>query len=183
MQSFRSNVYIHPLQFATGVYGALEEHGVPIGEWASIVSDTAKTLEKQVTTGKGMKWFEKQLDAPQLAQKQQALVLGFSEDAEKAVAEFEGAVEALWKACDKNGNGKMQATELMYCLNQGHRDGAYDSDVSQAVFENIRVGPQLAELAVIQTLAGAEIPEDSWGKAIAGAASDCWAGRDAGLLA
>ena len=54
----------------------------------------------------------------------------------------------------------MQATELLYCLNEGHRDELYDSSVSQAVFENIRVGPQLAELAVMQTLAGAQIPED-----------------------
>merc|ERR1711978_140294 len=108
--------------------------------------------------------------------------LGFSEEAEKAVAAFEDAVESLWDACDKNGNGKMQATELLYCLNEGHRDEVYDSSVSQAVFENIRVGPQLAELAVIQTLAGAQIPEDQWGAAVASAAGACEEGRAAGLL-
>jgi len=77
----------------------------------------------------------------------------------------------------------MQATELLYCLNQGHRDGVYESSVSQAIFENIRVGPQLAKLAVIQTLAGAQIPEDLWGSAIAGAAADCQEGRAAGVIA
>ena len=183
VRSFRSNIYIHPMQFAMGVYGALEEHGVPIGEWVPILNDTAVQLSTQQVTGKGMKWFERQLDAPAFAQtKDGHLVLGFSEEAEAAVGEFEAAIEALWNACDKNGNGKMQATELLYCLNEGHRDEVYDSSVSQSIFENIRVGPQLAELAVIQTLAGAQIPEDQWGAAVAGAAASCQEGRAAGLL-
>ena len=183
VKSFRANVYIHPAQFFGGVYGALETHYVPIEEWVPIVEDTAAQLEQQVVTGKGFKWFDKQLDASiQLAQTKGFTALGFSEDAEKAVAAFEGAVESLWNACDKNGNGKMQATELLYCLNQGHRDEVYDSSVSQAIFENIRVGPQLAELALVQTLVGAGIPEDEWAQGLGGAAEACWKGREAGML-
>lgn len=84
LSSFRSNVYIHPLQFAQGVYGALEDFGVPIQEWTPIVNDAAASLSTQVVTGKGMKWFDKQLDAPAFAQtkEQGHIVLGFSEEAE-----------------------------------------------------------------------------------------------------
>ena len=183
VKSFRANVYIHPAQFFGGVYGALETHYVPIEYWVPLVNDAATKLAEQVVTGKGFKWFDKQLDQSiQLAQTKKFTALGFSEEAEKAVAAFEDAVESLWDACDKNGNGKMQATELLYCLNQGHRDEVYDSSVSQAIFENIRVGPQLAELALVQTLVGAGIPEDEWAQGLGGAAESCWKGREAGAL-
>ena len=86
VKSFRANVYIHPAQFFGGVYGALETHFVPIEDWVSIVSDTADQLAKQVVTGKGFKWFDKQLDGSiQLAQTKGFTALGFSEEAEKAV--------------------------------------------------------------------------------------------------
>jgi hypothetical protein len=185
---------VQPFQFQGAVYESLERLGVPIEDWAKVVNDYAEYAEGQDISSEDLKWFRKQLDRSEVALSQ---VAGKeSEDSssasgsdsedddaqssgqdsfEEGVQAFDAASERLWKACDKNGDGAIATTEMLFCIRQGNRDEIIDQETEDMLLNSVRVGPQMAQVMLSESFEGSGIPQDEWLDTLKGVTDKCYA--------